>query len=217
MLMKLQYSQKDLEFLGRQVAAGQYVRRSTFLLALALALVAGLCAGYFFSPRDFSGSSSEGEERRRPLTKDGAADMGSRGEMLQSILRHEEEARKDPGKAEIWEHLGNLYFDAGEPGKAVDAYNKALALGPAAPGVLVDCGVMYRELKQYDKALEYFRKALDLQPGHEQALFNSGVVLYFDLGKKEEGVRSWRTLLRKNPDAVTPSGKRLADMLEQLK
>ncbi|MDR1489682.1 MAG: tetratricopeptide repeat protein [Desulfovibrio sp.] len=215
--MKLQYSQKDLEFLGRQVAAGQYVRRSTFLLALALALVVGLCAGYFLSPQGFSGSSSEGEGSKRPLTQEGAAGMGRKSEILQSILRHEEDARKNPGKAEIWEHLGNLYFDAGEPGKSVDAYNKALELGPPSPGVLVDCGVMYRELKQYDKALEYFRKALELQPDHEQALFNSGVVLYFDLGKKDEAVRTWRTLLRKNPDAVTPSGKRLAEMIEQLK
>ncbi|MDR3175910.1 MAG: tetratricopeptide repeat protein [Desulfovibrio sp.] len=214
--MRVQYSQKDLEFLGRQVAAGQYVRRPTFVLALALALVVGLCAGYFLSP-SASGPSSGDEARKRPLTKDGAADMGRKGEILQSILRHEEEARKDPGKAEVWEHLGNLYFDAGEAGKAVNAYNKALELSPARPGVLVDCGVMYRDLKQYDKALEYFRKALELQPGHEQALFNSGIVLYFDLGRKEDGIKSWRTLLRKNPDAATPSGGRLADMIEQLK
>ncbi|MDR0826378.1 MAG: tetratricopeptide repeat protein [Desulfovibrio sp.] len=211
----MQYSQKDLEFLGRQVSVGLYVRRSTFLLALALTLVLGVCAGRYVLPA--GGFSGPEGGQKRPLSADGAAEMGRKKEILQSIFQHEEDARRNPDRAETWEHLGNLYFDAGEPEKAVNAYNKAIELQPGNPNILVDCGVMYREMKRHDKALEYFQKALALDPGHEQALFNSGIVMYFDLNKKDEALKTWRALLRKNPDARTPSGDRLADMLEHLK
>jgi tetratricopeptide (TPR) repeat protein len=124
--------------------------------------------------------------------------------------------RRDPSNSKAWEHLGNLYFDAGEPAKAVNAYNKALVLNPDNADVLVDCGVMYRELKEFDKALEYFNKALTLDPGHEHALFNSGVVRYFDLQKNDEAHAKRREELRINPEARMPSKERLSDMVESL-
>lgn len=209
----MQYTDKDYQFLGKQVAAGRYVTRSTFALTLVLVLLLGLCLGRYVFP-----SAADSGEQKRPMGQGSAAssELTQNKELLQSIFRHEEDVRKDPSNVEAWEHLGNLYFDAGEPQKAVNAYNKALELSPDNTSVLVDCGVMYRELKDFTTALEYFNKALAKDPAHEHALFNSGIVLYFDLDKKEEGLAMWKKLVAVNPQAKTPSGDTVAAMIETL-
>jgi tetratricopeptide (TPR) repeat protein len=212
----MHYSSKEYEFLGRQVASGRYLHRSTCALALVLALLAGMCLGRYVFPNSDPGSGEAGT--KRPLRGDSglAAAVNPDQQRLQAIFQHEEEVRRDPANAQAWEHLGNLYFDAGEPAKAVNAYAKVLEMDPANTSVLVDCGTMFRQLKRYDKALEYFQKALGIDPKHENALFNSGIVLYFDLQRKEDALNAWRKLLKVNPDARTPSGEPVTTMLETL-
>lgn len=211
----MQYSSKDYELLGKQVAAGRYVTRSTCILALILAFLVGVAVGRYLLP-DVSGMMPGAQGQKRPLgEKSSAAAIGAPDKNLfASILQHEEEVRQNPKNAEAWEHLGNLYFDAKEPGKAVNAYTKALELNPNNTSVLVDRGVMYRELRQFDLALDSFKKALTLDPKHEFALFNSGIVLYHDLNRKEEALEAWRALVKINPAAKAPSGELVSDMLK---
>jgi cytochrome c-type biogenesis protein CcmH/NrfG len=210
----MQYSSKDFEFLGKQVAAGRYVTRTTFALALVLALLAGAVLGRYVFPYGEGGGGGQ----KRPLGQESpvAQAVNPNKQLLDSIMQHEKEVSLDPTNVEAWEHLGNLYFDAGEAGKAVNAYNKALAINPKSTSVLVDCGVMYRELKEYDKALEYFRKALDIDPKHQHALFNSGVVLMFDLNRKDEALKAWRALVEVNPKATAPSGELVSKLIQDM-
>lgn len=212
----MQYSGKDYEFLGKQVVAGRYVSRSTFVLALALVLLIGIGVGRYLFP-DASGFTPGAEGQKRPLGEKSniAAAVNPNKQLFDAILQHEEELRRDPKNAESWEHLGNLYFDANDPAKAVNAYLKALELNPGNISVLVDCGVMYRELRQYDKALEFFKKALAIDSKHEFALFNSGIVLYHDLDRKDEAMEAWRALVAINPNAKAPSGELVSDMIKK--
>jgi tetratricopeptide (TPR) repeat protein len=219
----MRYSNKEYESFGRQVAAGRYIHWSTCAFALALVLAVGLCLGRYVFPRSGPGAGESGpgageSETKRPLTDNSglAAAVNPKQQLLQSIFQHEEEVRRDPANVEAWEHLGNLYFDADEPAKAVRAYNRVLEMTPANVSVLVDCGVMYRQLRQYDPALAYFQKALGIDPKHENALFNSGIVLYFDLQRKEEALNFWRRLLEVNPDARAPSGETVSSMVDSL-
>ncbi|MDL2279340.1 tetratricopeptide repeat protein [Desulfovibrio sp. OttesenSCG-928-G11] len=209
----MQYTDKDYQFLGKQVAAGRYVSRNTCALALVLALLLGLCLGRYVFP-----NAADSGEVKAPMGQGpGAAQNLSRDkELLQSIFRHEEEVRKDPANEEAWVHLGDLYFDAGEAQKAVDAYNRALEINPRNTSALVDCGVMYRQLKDFEQAMACFGKALEIDPGHEHALFNSGIVLYFDLNRKDEALAMWKALLKVNPDAKSPSGDTVENMIETL-
>ena len=211
----MQYSSKDYEFLGKQVAAGKFVNRTTCILAVVLALLIGIVVGRYLFPHD---SGQAAREQKRPLAGQSqiAGAVTPNKQVLDSILQHEKDVSIDPTNVEAWEHLGNLYYDVGEAAKAVNAYNKALELKPGNPSVLVDCGVMYRELKEYDKSLEYFKKALAINPKHEQALFNSGVVLFFDLKRKEEALDVWRNLLKVNPDAKTPTGEPVSKLIQDL-
>ncbi len=211
------YSNKDYEFLGRQVAAGRYVGRNVCFLALILAFLLGLGLGrYAFPDADRTAAQSGGA--KRPLGQNSAvADAANPSkQVLESIFQHEEELRKNPQDADAWEHLGNLYFDAQEPEKAIRAYEKALELKPGNTNVLVDCGVMYRQIKNYAKALEFFEKALAIKSEHQNALFNSGVVLYFDLERKEEALANWRKLVAINPNAKTPSGDLVSKLISEL-
>ncbi|MDL2268076.1 tetratricopeptide repeat protein [Desulfovibrio sp. OttesenSCG-928-G15] len=213
----MQYSSKDYEFMGKQVAAGLYVGRTTFLLALVMALLAGMCLGRYVFPFHPPMNISEAGEKR-PLGAGGGGIVSGQADkqLLQSIFQHEEDLRKDPNNVEAWEHLGNLYYDSHEPEKAIRAYTKALELNPRNTSVLVDCGLMYRQLKQFDTAVEFFGKVLALDPKHQIALFNTGVVLYFDLGQKEKGLEAWNRLMQINPDAKTPSGEPLAKLVKEL-
>lgn len=210
----MQYSSKDYEVLGKQVAAGHYVGRSTFALSLILALLLGLCLGRYVFPNS---SATVAAEQKRPLGEGSemAAAVAPNKQLLQSIFQHEEEVRQDPTNAEAWEHLGNLYYDVGEAQKSVNAYNKALELNPGNTSVLVDCGVMYLHLQQPENALEYFQKALEIDPKHENALFNSGIVLYHHLNRKDEALDVWRTLVTIDPNFKAPSGQLLSKMIEE--
>lgn len=213
----MQYTNKDYEFLGKQVASGHYVSRATFFLALILALLIGMCLGRYVFPHLGSLPGSDPVEKR-PLTQNSpvADAINPNKQLLQSIFQHEEDLRTNPDDAEAWEHLGNLYFDAGEPEKSIRAYNKSLELRPKNTSVLVDCGVMYRQVQEFDKALEYFQKALAIDPKHENALFNSGIVLYFDLKRKDDGLKVWRDLVKINPNAKAPTGAPVSKMIEEL-
>ena len=212
---RMQYSAKDYEFLGRQVASGRYVARSTLLLSLVLALLAGVCLGRYLFP-DMGGMTAGSTEQKRPLDRNSniAAAMDPKKQIFDSILQHEEDVRRDPKNAEAWEHLGNLYYDADEPAKSVNAYLKAIELNPTNADIMVNCGVAYRQLKQFDKALEFFQKALAVNPKQEYALFNSGIVLYHDLDRKEEAMETWRALVKIHPNAKTPTGELVTDMIK---
>ena len=212
----MRYSNKEYESLGKQLADGRYLHWTTCAFALALVLALGLCLGRYVFPRSVPVAGES--ETKRPLQGDSglAAAVNPKQQLLQSIFQHEEEVRRDPANVQAWEHLGNLYFDAEEPAKAVRAYSKVLEMAPANISVLVDCGVMHRQLRQFDSALEYFQKALKIDPKHENALFNSGIVLYFDLQRKAEAFNFWRRLLEVNPDARAPSGETVSSMLDTL-
>lgn len=212
----MQHSSAHLAFLGQQVAEGKYVRKTTFFLSLLVALLAGGIVGNMLGAAR-GPSPQAGTQREFNPSSPIASNLNSNQDLINSILQHEEDVRKDPKNIEAWTHLGDLYYDTNQPEKSVQAYEKSLALDPKNTNVLVDCGVMYRELKEYPKALEYFKKALELDPKHEIARFNTGVVLFHDLGRKDEGIAIWKELLAMNPNAKAPSGQPLADILKNLK
>jgi tetratricopeptide (TPR) repeat protein len=81
--------------------------------------------------------------------------------------------------------------------------------------VLTDMGIMYRQLGEFERAAEHFTQASTINPRHEQSRFNLGVVLFFDLKRKEEARQAWRALIAINPEAKTPDGALLRTMLDE--
>lgn len=207
----MKYTDSDYIFLGKQVTSGKYVRYSTFILCIIIALAAGVLAGRHLLPTGPVSLPSSNIS-----VQGGEASSGNAAQLEAAIASHEEELRTDPDNAQTMVHLGNLYYQAEKPAKAIEFYEKSLVLKPEDTGVLVDCGVMYRELENFDKALEYFNKALKVDPTHQYALFNSGIVLYYDLGDKDAALEKWREVVRLNPQAKTPMGGLVSDLIKSI-
>lgn len=149
----------------------------------------------------------------RPETPAGSDPMGR---MMGQAKALEDKAAKDPGDYAVWVSLGNLYFDTDMHRKSIEAYEKALAIRPDLPDVWTDLGVMYRAEHEPNRAVQSFDKALGLNPRHQVALLNKGVVLFFDLGDKDTARKAFTDLLAVNPEAKTPDGKKVSDLVEQL-
>jgi hypothetical protein len=47
-------------------------------------------------------------------------------------------------------------------------------------------------------------------------LFNKGVVLFYDIKNYEEAINTWKKLVQVNPNATTPSGSPITELIDQL-
>jgi len=130
----------------------------------------------------------------------------SPAEYAARIDMNERIVAKDPKNRAAWVALGNDYFDTHQAQKSVEAYQKALDLGPDDPNVLTDQGVMYRELRQYDRAIANFEKASQVDPAHVQSLFNLGVVWENDLKDRAKAAAAMRKVI-----AVAPGSPQAAE------
>ena len=177
-----------------------HVQYSTFLIGLAAAFGVGFLSGVIVTTY-----------KSPPVTTAEHIHGGSE-EMIAAL---KEETVQRPDNAEAWIQLGNVYFDAGRYNEAVNAYERAVELDPNKPDVWTDLGVMYRRTKRPERAVDAFGKAMALNPEHKTARFNTGVVLMFDLDKREEALSIWKSLLEIDPLFTTPSGQTLDELVDQ--
>lgn len=196
---------------GKQQVSADAIRRSTAYFAVGIALVAGVYLGTLL-PALLRGDAAP-VQMQAP-----AQDPPEQAAVSQDITKHiielEQLVAKNPQDLAAWINLGNLYFDTHNHKGAIGAYEKALAIKPDNADVLTDLGIMYRDEKMFDQAVSAFQKAAQVNPKHQNALFNRGVVLFYDLNRKDEGRTVWRQLLAINPNAKAPDGKSVRDMVE---
>lgn len=133
----------------------------------------------------------------------------------QQIFAAQQAVERDPKNAQAWITLGNGYFDSHQPQKAVEAYDKALALKPGDPNVLTDQGIMYREMRAFPKAAAAFEKAAKADPKHLQSRFNLGVVYAFDLKDPKKAAQAWNQVVALDPTGE--QGAKARQALETLK
>lgn len=218
--------------------ASGLVRLSTCAAGMFLTFILGLYLGSFM-PGIMSGMEREreaaeaakpappaAESRQKPAAEkespkpeaplEAAAPAQPVSELARHVAHLEREALSHPDDAGIWTELGNGYFDSREPQKAIAAYRHSLGIAPNNPDVWTDLGIMYREIKDFGQALECFRKASAQNPAHINALFNEGVVLSADLNRKDEAASVWKRILEINPEAATPNGHKIADLVRGL-
>jgi len=196
---------------------GNFVKKETMFVVALITLVVGFLGGIFYSamqagPRGNvqTASAPAGSSPQQQQSQN----MSS--EQAKNILSLEQAVAADPTNVQAWTNLGHVYFDTNNPPKAIRAYEKSLELSPDDPNVLTDLGVMYRRNGQPEKALEVFDRAVAVDPQHQQARFNKGIVLRYDMNDRDGAVKAWEDLLRVNPAATLPNGMPLSEAIKDL-
>jgi cytochrome c-type biogenesis protein CcmH/NrfG len=164
------------------------IGKQSFYLTIFLVFIAGFLAGVVFTvyrTGDTPAVSPGITQSQQALPQ----------QQADAILHLEAEVTAHPDNVDAWTQLGHLYFDTDQPDKAIGAYTKALELHSGSADLWTDLGVMYRRTGAPDKAVEAFDSAIEMDPAHLQSRFNKGVVLHFDLGRTEEALAAWRSVL----------------------
>ncbi len=89
------------------------------------------------------------------------------------------------------------YQQQGQLSRAVEEYEKSIAVDPRNPAAFNNLGVALKESGRLDLASEAFQKALALDPKYEKALNNLGVIRYRK-GQYEEAIDLFKQALRIN-------------------
>ena len=112
-----------------------------------------------------------------------------------------------PDNAVGYQQLGAIYQTRGDSARAVDYYEKAIAIAPAAQAYS-NLGVVYHERRDYAKAADAFRRAIALRPNEHRTHRNLGDAL-LKVGQRGEATGSYRRAadlaeaqLAVNPTAV---------------
>ena len=186
-----------------------FVKTENTVLLIVVGLAVGFIAGIGFSAYRSTGSPMAGNNAAVSSIQLNSQQMAAQAELIK-------QTRDNPKDVEGWTHLGHFLFDAGQPDKAIQAYQTALEIDDAKPDVWTDLGVMYRRSGNPKKAVDCFDRALALNPSHEIAMFNKGIVLMHDIQDPQEALKVWKQLVLTNPEAHTPNGLLVKEMVEEL-
>jgi cytochrome c-type biogenesis protein CcmH/NrfG len=167
------------------------------IVTFIVGFVAGAVSGIRFYAKERRGSTVAGPGEVAPQGGDPHAVS------TDEVKQAEEIVRKEPQNLNALITLGNLYFDSNQYRKAIDAYERALAIDPKNPDVRTDMGIMYRSTKEYDRAIKEFKEATSYDPTHKNARFNLAVVLQYDKKDVNGAILAWEEFLK-----VEPSGER---------
>jgi cytochrome c-type biogenesis protein CcmH/NrfG len=189
------------------------MKREKAYLFIVVAFLAGFILGAIFGIRYYAGrhAESHGAPGPQPVAQGPQPKVN----VAQEIAQLEDLLKRDPQNLQALISLGNAYFDSNQFKKAIDVYQKALAIDPKNADVRTDMAIMYRNLKDYDRAIQEFRQAAKDNPGHVNSLFNIAIVMQYDKKDIPGAIAAWENFLK-----VEPTGDR-ANMakaqLEQLK
>jgi len=109
---------------------------------------------------------------------------------------------------------GNSYYDRKNWPRAIEAYEKAIALGTDNSDVRTDLGNAYRFSDQPQKALEQYEIAQKQDPQHENSLFNQGGLYAFSLNQPEKALDIWRECLARFPQS--PNAPKTRDLISEV-
>ncbi len=143
------------------------------ILAIAVAVFAGVIAFAFYATRLTSPSSSATvpSEFRDLLSADQRA-------LLDALVKLE----RSPGDADALKTVANAYYNLRDQTgnvvfaqKAIDYYNRYLKIRPDDADVRTDLAAMYFYAGATDKAIQEATRVIEAVPDHIQANFNLGI------------------------------------------
>lgn len=125
---------------------------------------------------------------------------------VESFAEHRQqklEARRlldaDPRDAAAWSALGRASLALNEPDEAVEAFERAVAIGVRDPTPYLNLGLLYASRGQLEPALQAFELGLERDPSNQSAQFNQARVL-LGLGRAREAVLKLERLTAAAPE-----------------
>jgi len=115
--------------------------------------------------------------------------------LVAEVFRLKQLVQQDPANLPALTRLAHIHHDRHLWGEAAAYYEKAIELSPDDPDLLTDLGICYRGLGRFEDALAVFARARAADGNHWQSLYNSAVVLAFDLGQYDRAQEVLRPLL----------------------
>lgn len=192
------------------------------ILAGAVGLMLGFAAAYLYLDRAALPVPADphaglnlgaGATRDLPGSGGGAPQISVDPLLKTRIAELDAAVAKDPGNYDLLVQLGNAAYDAEDPRRAVDAYERALKIRDGDPNVLTDLGVSWRNLGDPDKAFACFERALKSDPKHWQAQFNEVIILGVDRKDKAKAKTLLDRLKKEHPEV--PAIASLEEMLRK--
>jgi tetratricopeptide (TPR) repeat protein len=107
--------------------------------------------------------------------------------------------KAQPSSDWAWISLGNAYGNAGQPAKAIEAYQQALRINPEQAPAWSNLGVIYRQTGQFAKAIEAYQQALRIYPEYADAWNGLGVTYATD-GQSDKAIEAYQQALSTEPE-----------------
>ena len=82
-----------------------------------------------------------------------------------------------PGTAEIYNNIGNVYFEQKKLGDAIEAYQKAISINPHFAEAFCNMGNCFIDKGNLEEALKAYSEALFIRPNYAEAFNNIGIAL----------------------------------------
>jgi lipoprotein NlpI len=106
---------------------------------------------------------------------------------------------KEPARAYLaYDGRGVAYIDMGQLDKAMEDFNKSIAINPSFYKSYNNRGAVYSEMGQLDKAMEDFNASLALNPRCDEAYNNRGMV-YGKTGSLDKAIEEFSKSLTIKP------------------
>ncbi len=191
-----------------------YVKKETMYIGIGVALVVGVLVGIVVNSSQSGFSQAPTQSK---VSGPAQVQSGITSQQASQIMDLEQQVKANPQDVNAWTQLGHVYFDTNRVDQAIRAYSKSLELRPGDANVLTDLGVMYRRAGRFQEALATFDIAIAANPIHEQAKFNKGIVLMYDLGNVQAAVDVWTLLLNANPGATAANGTPISQIIADAK
>jgi len=104
---------------------------------------------------------------------------------MDAIAAYKKATELEPGIAQAWAGLGNAYGRAMYSEKAVQAFEKAIAIDDNTPGILSSYAWELKTIGDQDAALKAYRKAVKAKPNFGQAYWSMANLKIFKFDDDE--------------------------------
>lgn len=118
-----------------------------------------------------------------------------------AIACYKRAIRLEPGRASLYNKLGNAFFQKGDMDRAIKCYTRALQIAPDTANFLFNIGRALEQRNEIEPAERAYRKALSIDPGNAKAIVALAEILARN-GKRDAAIDIYGKALRAQPGNV---------------